>query len=75
MKRAIAVVGTVFLLMGAGVGAANAAEGNAYGKVSTECVATLGASSLGAGIQAGKLAHPGAKMTAKSIAESVHCAG
>ena len=50
------------------------AEGNAYGKTARECVAGLGAPNLGQGIQAGKLAHPGAKMTAKTIAESIHCA-
>ena len=73
MKRTLAVLGTTALLMGAGIGVANAGQGNAYGKVAKECVAELGAPSLGQGIQAGKLAHPGAKMTAKTIAESIHC--
>jgi hypothetical protein len=50
------------------------AEGNAYGATARACVAELGAPNLGQGIQDGKLAHPGAKMTAKTIAESIHCA-
>lgn len=73
IKRAFAVAGATALILGSSMGAASAA-GHGYGKTAKECVATLGAPSLGAGIQAGKVAHPGAKMTAKTIAESIHCA-
>ncbi len=74
IKRAFAVAGATALILGSSMGAASAAgSGNAYGKNARECVAALGVTSLGAGIQAGKAAHPGAKMTAKTIAESVHC--
>lgn len=75
IKRAVAVAGVTAFVLGSSMGVASAAEsGNAYGKVAKECVAALGADSLGAGIQAGKDAHEGAKMTAKTIAMSVHCA-
>jgi hypothetical protein len=74
MKRTIAVIGTALLLVGAGAGAASAGEGHAYGKVTKECVAALGLSSVGSAIQAGRDSHPDAKMTAKTIAESAHCA-
>lgn len=72
IKRALAVAGASALILGTSMGAASAA-GNAYGKEAGTCVAALGVPSLGAGIQAGKVAHPGAKMTAKTIAMSVHC--
>jgi hypothetical protein len=49
------------------------AEGNAWGKDARECVAAFDVN-LGQGIQAGKAAHEGAKMTPKTIAQSVHCA-
>ena len=48
------------------------AEGNAWGKNARECVAAFDLN-LGQGIQAGKAAHPGVKMTPKTIAQSVHC--
>ena len=49
------------------------AEGNAWGKNARECVAAFDVN-LGQGIQAGKAAHPGVKMTPKTIAQSIHCA-
>jgi hypothetical protein len=49
---------------------AAASAGNAYGLETMSCLDK----SVGAAIQAGKIAHPGAKMTAKTIAESPHCA-
>lgn len=74
IKHALAVAGVTVLVLGSSMGAASAANsGNAYGKDARACVAALGATSLGAGIQAGKQAHPGVKMTAKTIAMSVHC--
>ena len=48
------------------------AEGHAWGKNARECVAAFNVN-LGQGIQAGKAAHPGVKMTPKTIAQSVHC--
>ena len=48
------------------------AQGNAWGKNARECVAAFDVN-LGQGIQAGKAAHPGVKMTPKTIAQSVHC--
>jgi hypothetical protein len=49
-----------------------AAEGNgqAYGAVVQQCLGV----SVGDAIAAGKVAHPGIKMTAKTIAQSPHCA-
>ena len=74
IKRAFAVAGATALILGSSMGAASAANsGKAYGKNAQMCVAALDAPSLGAAIQAGKAAHPGAKMTAKTIAMSVHC--
>ena len=49
---------------------AAASAGNAWG---TETASCLG-KSVGAAIQAGREAHPGVKMTAKTIAQSPHCA-
>ena len=49
------------------------AEGNAWGKDARACVAAFDVN-LGQGIQAGKAAHPGVKMTPKTIAQSIHCA-
>lgn len=66
-------------LVGAAVGlvalvgvapAAAAAEGNAYGRTVQQCLSM----SVGDAIAAGKAAHPGVSMTAKSIATSPHCA-
>ena len=75
IKRAFAVAGATTLILGSSMGVASAAgSGNAWGKKAQECVAALDAPSLGAAIQAGKAAHEGAKMTAKTIAMSVHCA-
>jgi hypothetical protein len=48
------------------------AEGNAWGKDARACVAAFDVN-LGQGIQAGKAAHPGAKVVPQSIAQSVHC--
>lgn len=52
--------------------AAQAAEGigHAYGVVVQQCFGV----SVGDAIAAGKVVHPGVKMTAKTIAESPHCA-
>jgi hypothetical protein len=76
ITKGFAIAGCAALLLTAGAGVANAApEGNAYGKNAKDCVASLGIDSLGAGIQAGRVTHPGAKMTAKTIAMSVHCTG
>lgn len=64
---------TIGLLAFAGVApAAQAAEprGNAHGAIVQMCLDM----SVGEAIKAGKAAHPGAGMTAKSIAQSVHCA-
>ncbi len=75
VKRAFAVAGVAALVLGStAVTATAAGQGNAYGKHARACVAALGADSLGSGIQAGREAHPGAKMTAKTIAMSIHCA-
>lgn len=63
---------TVALFALAGFAApAQAAEpqGNAHGAVVQSCLSV----SVGDAIKAGKSAHPGAKMTAKTIALSVHC--
>ncbi len=49
------------------------ATGNAWGKNARECVAAGFNVNLGQGIQAGKVAHPGVKMTPETIAQSVHC--
>lgn len=71
IKRAVAVAGVTAFVLGSSMGAATAAEsGKAYGKVAKDCFE----SSLGASIQSGKMVHPDAKMTAKTIAMSVHCA-
>ena len=75
LKRIAATAGVAIFVFGAGAGVAQADGGHAYGKTAAECVAALpGAPSLGAAIQAGREAHPDAKMTAKTIAMSVHCA-
>jgi hypothetical protein len=76
IKRAVAVAGATVFVLGSSMGAATAADhGKAYGKTARACLsAGFGTSSLGAGIQNGKKAHDGAKMTAKTIAMSVHCA-
>lgn len=50
------------------------ADGNAWGKNARACVAAFDVN-LGQAIQAGKAVHPGVKMTPKTIAQSVHCAG
>ncbi|HBX80651.1 MAG: hypothetical protein WAV45_01405 [Propionibacteriaceae bacterium] len=63
---------TIGLLAFAGAApAAQAAQANGqgYGVVVQQCLGT----SVGAAITAGKIAHPGVSMTAKSIAESPHC--
>ena len=49
------------------------ADGPAWGKNARECVAAFDVN-LGQGIQAGKAAHPGAKITPKTIVQSIHCA-
>lgn len=74
MKRKMSI-GTALLIGGAlAVSPATAgAKGNAYGNSARECVAGLGLTSLGAAIQAGRAVHPGAKITAKTIATSIHC--
>ena len=67
------LVGTSLLLAFAGVApAAQAAESNGRGNgvVVQQCLDM----SVGEAIAAGKAAHPGAAMNAKSIAESPHCA-
>jgi len=69
-KIALAVSAAALLVV-----PATASAGNGYGNETRECVAGLGLSSVGEAIQAGREAHPGAKMTAKTIAESVHCGG
>lgn len=64
---------TLGLIALAGVApSAQAAEnpGNAYGVSVQHCLKM----SVGDAIQAGRDAHPGAKMTAKTIAMSPHCA-
>ena len=55
------------------VPAVASAEGNAWGKNARECVGDGFDLNLGQAIKAGKAAHPGAKMTPKTIAQSVHC--
>lgn len=72
MKRYL--IGTTIALFAlAGVApAAQAAghePGNRHGVVVQECTHV----SVGDAIKAGKVAHPGAKMTAKTIAMSIHC--
>ncbi|MBI4899071.1 MAG: hypothetical protein HY829_01185 [Actinobacteria bacterium] len=72
MKKLL-VGATIALLAFAGAApTAQAAEGNgqAYGAVVQQCLGV----SVGDAIAAGKVAHPGIKMTAKTIAESPHCA-
>lgn len=64
---------TIGLIAFAGVApSAQATEssGQGYGVVVQACLDK----SVGAAIAAGKAAHPGVKMTAKTIAESIHCA-
>ena len=63
---------TIALLAFAGAApAAQATEGSGRGNgvVVQQCLDM----SVGQAIAAGKAAHPGAKMTAKTIAESPHC--
>lgn len=48
------------------------AHGNSWGKDARRCVAAFNVN-LGQGIQAGRAAHPGLKITPKTIAESIHC--
>jgi len=74
MKKLIVTLGAA-VLVAIPATAATASAGNAYGTEAKECVAGLGLSSVGEAIQVGKDAHPDAKMTAKTIAESVHCSG
>jgi len=50
------------------------ASGNAWGNKARECVAAGFDVNLGQGIQLGKVAHPGLKITPEAIAQSVHCA-
>ncbi|KYF63946.1 hypothetical protein BE11_06810 [Sorangium cellulosum] len=73
MKK-ILIAGTIGLFaLAAAAPAAQAAghePGNRYGAVVMECRDK----SVGEAIQNGRAAHPGAKMTAKTIAMSVHCA-
>lgn len=72
MKKFL-VGATIGLLAIAGAApSAQAAEGSAhgYGVVVQQCLGV----SVGDAIAAGKVAHPGLKMTAKTIAESPHCA-
>lgn len=71
MKKIIAISATVLLSLAGSVTAASA-EGNAYGATARDCFASYG--NLGQVIQEGKMAHPGVKMTAKTLAESAHCA-
>ena len=47
-----------------------ASAGNGYGN---DVAACFPGQSVGQIIQAGKVVHPGVKMTAKTIAESPHC--
>jgi predicted metal-dependent TIM-barrel fold hydrolase len=69
------LVGTAIGLV-AVIGAAPAAsaapmgQGHAYGAVVQQCLSM----SVGDAIKAGKEAHPGVGMNAKSIATSPHCA-
>jgi hypothetical protein len=51
-----------------------ASAGNAWGKDARECVSAGFDLNLGQAIKDGRAAHPGAKMTPKTIAQSVHCA-
>lgn len=72
MKKLIAgavIAGAAVMALPAVAGA----EGNAWGKDARACVAAFDVN-LGQGIQAGKATHPGAKMTPKTIAQSIHCA-
>lgn len=68
------VVGVVVAIL-AVTGSATAAqasengEGHAYGRVVQQCLSM----SVGSAITAGRDAHPGVKMTAKTIATSPHC--
>jgi len=55
------------------VPATASASDAAWGKKAGDCVAALDLN-LGQAIQAGKEAHPGAKISPMAIAESVHCA-
>lgn len=68
------LVGTAVALAAVAVSAppaqaAEAGKGHAYGRTVHHCFEMP----VGDAIAAGKLAHPGAKMTAKTLAESPHC--
>ena len=47
-------------------------NGHAWGRDARACVANFDVN-LGQGIQAGKVAHPGLKITPQAIAQSIHC--
>ena len=73
MKKALAATALSLFALTALAPAASAAEGGqglAYGKVVQNCVGV----SVGDAIAAGKAAHPGVLMNAKTIALSPHCA-
>jgi len=72
MKKALAATLGLFALtaLAPAASAAEMGQGNAYGKAVQTCLDL----SVGDAIKAGKVAHPGVTMTAKSIALSPHCA-
>jgi hypothetical protein len=70
VKKLMVTLGATLLLA---IPATASAGDTAWGKKAGDCVAALDLT-LGQAIQAGKEAHPGAKISPKAIAESVHCA-
>ena len=73
MKQALVALAAAAAL--AVPAAASAGDGNAWGANAGQCATEkLALPNLGQAIQAGKTAHPDAKITPQAIAQSVHCA-
>lgn len=72
MKKLLLGATIALLALGGLAPAAQAAEGSGqgHGVVVQQCLGV----SVGKAIAGGKVAHPGVKMTAQTIAESPHCA-